>query len=311
MSKSSQIRALLEERILAGNYPVGSRLPSLRELARELDAHPNTVAHAYRELSDAGTVRLEQGRGTFVVKLPAQPSTPSQKARLLEDVTRMTARARSLGIDRQELLDSFNEAVLAAYERNGVRISFVECNPYDTTELAEHIGNLLRVHVEPLLVQDLLANPAEHVPRTDMFITTPFHIDEVESALENKDHVISVNVTPSSTTLVELSRIPSTARVAAVATNARTLRNLVRMITIHARSEPAIQSLITASDLRNRLKHADVIIGTQAIQDSLAALSAGRRQLTVHYRLEANSAEFLVERMQDLDLIPQFSPAMA
>ena len=46
-------------------------LPTIHQLARELDVNPNTVARAYRELEQAGHVVGQRGRGTFPVPLAA------------------------------------------------------------------------------------------------------------------------------------------------------------------------------------------------------------------------------------------------
>ena len=300
MSKRDDIRSLLEERIRTGEYAVGSRLPGIRSLATDLDAHPNTVAEAYRVLGGTGTVRLVQGRGTFVLRVPAPPSTQAQRNGLQQQARSLVSRARAFGMSEDEVLSLVRSATAEAYAQNTARVTFVECNPFDTEELAHHVGNLLQVPVEPLLVQDLLASPADFLPCTDLFVTTPFHIDEVESALDSESQVITVNVAPVAATLVELSRIPHGLRIAAVATNERTLKRLSRMISLHARSQPAIQSIVSEADLKTRLRAADVIVGTQAIEDALANVAAGRRQITVHYQLEANSAEFLVERFKDL-----------
>lgn len=46
----------------------GDRLPTVRELAAQLDVNFNTVARAYRLLHRAGLVSAQQGRGTYVLE---------------------------------------------------------------------------------------------------------------------------------------------------------------------------------------------------------------------------------------------------
>lgn len=46
----------------------GQKLPSQRELAKELKVNPNTVQKAYQEMERCGLVETLRGQGTFVKK---------------------------------------------------------------------------------------------------------------------------------------------------------------------------------------------------------------------------------------------------
>ncbi len=56
-----QLYAALTRRILAGEYPAGTRLPSVRELAAEAGVNPNTMQRALAYLEEQG---LAVGNGT-------------------------------------------------------------------------------------------------------------------------------------------------------------------------------------------------------------------------------------------------------
>jgi DNA-binding transcriptional MocR family regulator len=58
------------ERIMAGDYAVGGRLPTVRAVANEVRSTPETVAAAYRMLAAEGVVRMRTGAGTVVVSRP-------------------------------------------------------------------------------------------------------------------------------------------------------------------------------------------------------------------------------------------------
>lgn len=69
--KASQPRyAWLRERILkdiaSGKYPVGSLLPTEKELSERYDVSRHTVREATRELADSGQISRQPGRGTVV-----------------------------------------------------------------------------------------------------------------------------------------------------------------------------------------------------------------------------------------------------
>src|SRR5262245_4649985 len=55
----------------SGRLRAGDRLPTHRELARELVVAPLTVKKAYDVLQSEGWILMEQGRGTFVADGPA------------------------------------------------------------------------------------------------------------------------------------------------------------------------------------------------------------------------------------------------
>ena len=60
-----QLYEQLARRIVAGFYPPGSRLPSVRELAAQLSINQNTIQRAYREMEQEGYLYTAAGRGAF------------------------------------------------------------------------------------------------------------------------------------------------------------------------------------------------------------------------------------------------------
>ena len=58
--------------LIAKNYEIGSKLPSIMELSKELDLSPNTIRKALNNLADDGYLRFVRGRygGTFVIDIP-------------------------------------------------------------------------------------------------------------------------------------------------------------------------------------------------------------------------------------------------
>lgn len=62
-----RIQRVLEERLAAGQYPVGSLMPTEIELAAEFATSRFTVREALRHLTDRGYIKRKQGLGTRVV----------------------------------------------------------------------------------------------------------------------------------------------------------------------------------------------------------------------------------------------------
>ncbi|MFG1644201.1 GntR family transcriptional regulator [Amycolatopsis sp. NPDC049252] len=93
--------------ITAGALPDGTRLPPIRQLARDLGLASGTVARAYRELETAGWVLTARARGT-VVTIPADRPDPA--VLLLAAATEYTTRARDLGANLDIALDAVRKA---------------------------------------------------------------------------------------------------------------------------------------------------------------------------------------------------------
>jgi GntR family transcriptional regulator len=104
---NTQILAQIKRVIASGELRAGQRLPTLRELADELQVNFTTVARAYRALDAEGLVSTQHGRGTFVL----EPSTELENLRFREQSLDELARAfvsesRRMGFDDQAVLQA-------------------------------------------------------------------------------------------------------------------------------------------------------------------------------------------------------------
>lgn len=61
-----QIERQIAEEIARGTYRPGDRLPTEAELAQRFGVNRHTLRRAVASLQEAGLVRIEQGRGTFI-----------------------------------------------------------------------------------------------------------------------------------------------------------------------------------------------------------------------------------------------------
>jgi DNA-binding transcriptional regulator YhcF (GntR family) len=61
-----QIARQIATRIMGGEWPPGERIPSVRDLAAELQVNPNTVVRSVTFLQEAGIIANQRGIGYFV-----------------------------------------------------------------------------------------------------------------------------------------------------------------------------------------------------------------------------------------------------
>lgn len=67
-SLSGRIKRVISDRIAAGRYPVGSRLPSESEMIEEFAVSRTVVREAIANLKAGGLVKTVQGSGAYVTK---------------------------------------------------------------------------------------------------------------------------------------------------------------------------------------------------------------------------------------------------
>lgn len=111
--------------VARGELRAGDRLPSVRELARQLTINPNTVARSYQALEGDGVIVRRQGAGCFVTGGPSNLREEERARRLEEHLARLVTEAYHLGFGADE--------VRAALER---RLAQVEFPPRPETETA-------------------------------------------------------------------------------------------------------------------------------------------------------------------------------
>lgn len=104
----TQLVARLQEQIVSGAYPPGSKLPSVRDLAADAGVNPNTVQRAFAELERLGLIYTQRTSGKFVTEDAA--AIDAARRALAEGQTRQYLAAMlALGFDRAALITFLNQ----------------------------------------------------------------------------------------------------------------------------------------------------------------------------------------------------------
>ena len=112
----SQIEGAVRRLVASRALPPNAAVPSVRDLARELNVNPATVAKAYQRLTEAGVLVVRRGEGTYVAAAPPAMGR-AERTRLLRDAaSRYASLAATLGADETEAADA-----LAAEWKKGAR----------------------------------------------------------------------------------------------------------------------------------------------------------------------------------------------
>ena len=100
-----QLRDKVAAQILTGSLKEGESLPSVRNVAVELQINPLTASRAYQELVEEALVEKRRGLGMFIVKGARSKLLTLEKKRFLEDEwPDISARILALGLSAKDLL---------------------------------------------------------------------------------------------------------------------------------------------------------------------------------------------------------------
>jgi GntR family transcriptional regulator len=93
-----QIASALRALLVAGAFPVGQPLPTVRRLAVDLGVHHNTVAEAYRILANEGWLALRRRHGAVVLDRSRPTAAPEARTSLLRHLRELIAEAHAAGL---------------------------------------------------------------------------------------------------------------------------------------------------------------------------------------------------------------------
>jgi len=113
----AQLERGLRAAIATGRLQPGDQLPTVRQMAVDLQVNANTVARVYSELERAGVIGTRRGVGSFITATPSQAHPPRQHERRLRAfATRVLADADVAGFTIDDVLEA-----LEAHRNGGSR----------------------------------------------------------------------------------------------------------------------------------------------------------------------------------------------
>jgi len=105
-----QLMEQIKQRIAVGDWPAGQAIPSIRQLAADLQISVITVKRAYLELERDGVIVTRQGKGSFVAD-SAGLSTQLRRDELDERLAAAADLGYRLGMTPETMTARLLEAV--------------------------------------------------------------------------------------------------------------------------------------------------------------------------------------------------------
>lgn len=104
-----QIVEWICEQIILEVWNIGDKIPSVRELAVELEVNPNTIARTYEQLQSIELVINKRGIGLFVADHSKDKATEYLKKQFIEkNLPQMFNYIKLLNISMEELNDLYH-----------------------------------------------------------------------------------------------------------------------------------------------------------------------------------------------------------
>ncbi|HBS92735.1 MAG TPA: GntR family transcriptional regulator, partial [Firmicutes bacterium] len=175
-----QVQKLIKDLIKDGVWKPGSKIPTERSLAEQLQVSRNTISMAFRDLEHQGILVCHQGRGTFVAESDEVVRLESRKERLLRIIDIAMEEATTLGFSIDDFMAITH--VRAREKReifSRVNIVLIECNREQVEYFAKELAHSVGVIINPILIGDLETNPQmflDIIRKADIVITTLFHL---------------------------------------------------------------------------------------------------------------------------------------
>ena len=112
-----QIMDLIKMDIVIGKLKAKDKLPSVREMAINLNVNPNTLQRSYQELERLGIVYTQRGMGTFVGE-DKNMVNDLKKEMAKEVIDSFILRMKSLGFTDNEIIQSVSKETMEV-KQNG------------------------------------------------------------------------------------------------------------------------------------------------------------------------------------------------
>ena len=288
VSKESEVpvRQQLAEQIAyliaTDKLKAGEALPSVRELARRLKIHHNTVSHAYQDL--VRRTWLVRRRGSRVVVRSLTDKKQHAATQDLDELINMTIQAaRARGYSLQALRERLRERLQAEPPDH---ILVVDQEPGLQRLLREEIREALGWPVECCAREELTLNPGRTIGA--LVVAPQYAIEDVEPLVPKTRLTVAISFSSADEHVERIRKLDQPSVIAVVSISANLLR------TAQALLAPALGRRHTLCEYLLPLENAGVLRGADVILCDSVAIKEVKSPKAVHYRVVAPaSLEYL------------------
>jgi len=306
----SEIERAILLRIASKEYLPGQQIPTCEALAAEFSANKNTVSKAYRSLAQRGYLLTRAGFGTFISKRPVRISLDGALDGITGLLSLALQEAKLSGLQQGQFRKLIDDIVKQGYGQTGPRIGFIECNRHDATTLSRDLQIAVAHPIEPLLIDEVTAEPGRYLREYDILAVNLTHLAAVEAVLgaapasRRQAQVFGLHVPIDPESLTRVARLRAGTRIGIMCDLKQTLVSLTGVVAgcnsalvvdgCLSRERAAVRRLFSASD---------VVLVTPSAAERLRSEESQVPVITVAFRPDERSVEQLAQ------LIARHAPA--
>jgi len=274
--------------IVTDKLKAGEALPSVRELARRLKIHHNTISHAYQDLEQRHWVVNRRGSHHLVIRAPEDPAgTPAQKD-LDELINATIEMARQRGYSLAALRDRVRERLLSQPPDH---ILVVEEEAGLRQLMQEEIRGATKWPVQGCSRGDLARNP--NLVLGALPVTPQYAIPDTEPLIPKERPAIPIAFCDADEHVQMLRKLREPSVIALVSVSQYLLQAAQGLLA------PAVGRRHTLTPYLLPLESPKVLSGADVILCDSIALREVKSPKRVHYRLSARaSMEYLANAME-------------
>ena len=217
-----QLSNLIRTKVAKGELAAGEKMPTVRELSASLGIAQGTVKRAYDELESLGVVEKAQGKGTFITfEREKHVVSESRKDRAMESIDGMFDELESMGFSMSEI-EIFLELKKREREarREKIKIALVECNTEVMSNLVDQMRSSDR-DIYPFLLNDIKNYPYKITEDMNLIITTATHFDELCEVIPDKERMVRVALSLTTSSVHDMLMIPRGSKVGVLCASER------------------------------------------------------------------------------------------
>ncbi len=301
---AEEIQQAVMTRITSRQYPPGTRLPSVRDLALELGANRNTVHKAYQLLAEHGLVESQPGgrKGFYVKEITGvlDQSRRDLVAYFYGQARNLVWQGLAAGLSAAEVHEQLINAVRAVYDANRINVAFYECNTHDSSEMGGYLSRALDVEIHCGVLDELTDPPAvaEHY---DLIITTFHHLSEVSRTLEAAaEKIVGIDTRMTPETMLQIARLPRP-EIGVVATLDNTAHMLKHILYSYYPDRTIQTTTIDDTDaLRLLGRDCDHILATHTCAAQVEAVIGRVPDVIIDFQVDEQSIQFLRRRVHQV-----------
>lgn len=294
--------------IAMGELQPGDALPTVTQLAKQLEVNHNTIAAVYNYLIKSSYLVASKGKGTFVAHSQAVQNIITHK-QFYSLLGQAFSAAAIIGLSPSEFgAAAYAQAIrLNSHLASPLKLVFVECQQY-RLDIYEAIQSEIKQHLLFLHLEDLKASQPKALKEllaADFVITTAQHLWEVIQLSAPEQEVIGVDIKPTLQLLTQISSKPRNALMLLVCQSevgSEVMKQMLKQAGIsHINFQPL--SLEYLQQNRQLLEQADAVCVSREVEDYVRQHSPQPDKVLVfNFSLDQTNMSVLKARLATIQL---------